>query len=625
MGQQLFSSTIPAVSHAERQEEDLPLVPPFEPPPFTPPPCLTFQECETPPSRTFRPSSPELPWMTRDDTPPPLLVGLLTPNDPLAAPSEEMEEAFSEQSFSEDSVTPPFPQRRDIEAASNISSIYELPGPDPPQRTRVIHRGPTRPSEILEGCVCTWETQNLLLMMTRIIDLKPEVMTAIAPTSAKSFQMTEWISLVPALKPDEVVRTKVSYDFTAQITLIDARTAVHVGHNMRPLPESFRISFLENSYRVTHQTDLWFLHQDRQMRKISIPIVRDLRAHSAGYKLLVPPNLMFSQDIPPRDLHCPPGEITIFVGMDHFADMLPVEVYKDLPSRIVIYRSRITGRRLVLGAINMLAASLNAGAGDTIHRIRPGQVNLQDAAATIQDLQSIAPQWVKDLPIGNTPFNFRNFFFIFPIERSGDCFTAAVLSSISGSSRPNLIPGVTELRSGSERLNRQLATSAFTLLRENSSIRRKLLHICHLSAEDLPTVVRPHLERLYAGAGDSQLWRHGQGGGASMGLGVRHSLEDLVVMITAYSLQRDLLIFHVRPACAVIVRCKWLGIESTGPPVTVLYDRSQDHFTALIPQWEELKDLGEFILRDALPQSIFIPPSELEIRLSRYLTYKGRS
>ena len=167
-----------------------------------------------------------------------------------------MEEAFSDQSFSEVSVTSPYPQRRDIEAASNISSIYELPGPARPQRTRVIHRGLTRPSEMLEGCVCTWETQNLLVMITRIIDLKPEVVTAIAPTSAKCFQMTEWISLVPALKPDEVVRTKISYDFAAQITMIDAQMAVHVGHNMRPLPESFRISFMENSYRVTHQTDV---------------------------------------------------------------------------------------------------------------------------------------------------------------------------------------------------------------------------------------------------------------------------------------------------------------------------------------------------------------------------------
>ena len=66
-------------------------------------------------------------------------------------------------------------------------------------------------------------------------------------------------------------------------------------------------------------------------------------------------------------------------------------------------------------------------------------------------------------------------------------------------------------------------------------------------------------------------------------------------------------------------------MESTEPPVTLLYNKSLDHFTALVPQWEELKDLGEFVLRDALPQTIFISPSELEIRLSRFLTYKGRS
>ena len=221
----------------------------------------------------------------------------------------------------------------------------------------------------------------------------------------------------------------------------------------------------------------------------------------------------------------------------------------------MIYRSRITGRRLVLGAINVLAPSLNTGAGDTVHQIRPGRVNLQDAAATIQDLRSAAPNWLKNLPLGNAPFGFQNFFFIFPIEQSGDCFTAAILSRVSGASRPDLIPGATELRSDIERLNRQLAASAFILLRENSPIRRKLLHTCNLSVEDLSTVVRPHLEQMSTGIADTQLWRHGQDGGTSMDLRARRGLEDLIVMITAYSIRRDLLIFHMRPACAVIIRC----------------------------------------------------------------------
>ena len=332
MGQNMFSSTTPDISHTESLQEELPPCPSPEPPLFTPPPCLAYQECEIPPAHIFRPSSPELPWMSREDTPPPILMGSLTPNHPQAAKSEEMEGAPLDQSLSGASSTSMYPQREDIEAASSIPSTYELPDPAPLERTRVIHRGTTCPNEMMEGCVCTWETQNLLSIMTRIIDLKPEVFTAIAPTSSKCFQLTEWVSLVPASSPDEIVRTKVSYDFTAQITLVDARTAVHIGHNTRPLAESFRISFLENSYRVTHQTDVRFLHQDRQVRQISIPIVRDLRAHSAGFKLLVPPNVMASQGIPPRDLHCSPGEMTIFVGMDHFGDMLPVQVYKDLSS-----------------------------------------------------------------------------------------------------------------------------------------------------------------------------------------------------------------------------------------------------------------------------------------------------
>ena len=163
----------------------------------------------------------------------------------------------------------------------------------------------------------------------------------------------------------------------------------------------------------------------------------------------------------------------------------------------------------------MFAPALNAGAGDTIHQIRPGRINLQDAAATFQDLRLVAPQWFKDLPLGNAPYGYRNFFFIFPIEQSGDCFVASILSSVSGSNRPDLIPGATELRSGSEKLNRKIATAALNLLSKNSVVRRKLLHTCRLSVEDLPILVIPYLERLYAGAGDSQLWRHGEGGGAS--------------------------------------------------------------------------------------------------------------
>ena len=63
--------------------------------------------------------------------------------------------------------------------------------------------------------------QNLLGIMTKIIDLKPEAFTAIAPTSSKSFQLAEWLSLIPASNPDAVVRTKICYDFNTQITLVD--------------------------------------------------------------------------------------------------------------------------------------------------------------------------------------------------------------------------------------------------------------------------------------------------------------------------------------------------------------------------------------------------------------------
>ena len=212
-----------------------------------------------------------------------------------------------------------------------------------------------------------------------------------------------------------------------------------------------------------------------------------------------------------------------------------------------------------------------------------------------------------------------------PLKGSGNCFTASILSCIAGSNRPDLIPGATELRSGSERLNQRIATAALSLLSESSVVKRKLLHTCRLSVEDLPNVVMPYLERLAAGAGDSQLWRHGEGGGASLGLGARHGLEDLVVVAAAHALQRNLLIFEVRPACAMIIHSEWFGIESELPPVTILYDRKLDHFSALVPQWSELRDLGTFILQDSLSHSIYLTPSELERRLSCYLTHKEGS
>ena len=75
----------------------------------------------------------------------------------------------------------------------------------------------------------------------------------------------------------------------------------------------------------------------------------------------------------------------------------------------------------------------------------------------------------------------------------------------------------------------------------------------------------------------------------------------------------------------MIIRSKWLGVESNQPPVTILYDRKIDHFSALVPQWSELEDLGKFILQDSLSYSIYLTPSELERRLSRYLTHKEDS
>ena len=211
----MFSSSTPNITHTGGLQEEIPPRPSPEPPLVTPPPCVVYQECETASPRTLQPPSPGLPRLTRGDPPPRTLSGLLTPNRPQTAKLEELEEFPLDQSLTEASLTSMYPRRQEVEAASSIKSTYKLPGPAAAERTRIIHRGSTRSNGTMEACVCTWEAQNLLAIMTKIIDLKPEVFTAIAPTSSKSFQLTEWLSFIPASSPDAVVRTKICYDFNA--------------------------------------------------------------------------------------------------------------------------------------------------------------------------------------------------------------------------------------------------------------------------------------------------------------------------------------------------------------------------------------------------------------------------
>ena len=189
MGQNAFSSIIPALPDLEGCNEETSLVPLIEPEPATPPPCLAFQECETPLTRILRPVSPELPWMSREDTPPPLLVGLLPQSDLATMEPEETESVSLDQKPPGASVTPLHPQQRDLEFVPNVLSDYAPSNPILPNRTRVIHRGALSPAEGLDSCVCQWEKQNLLQSIARIIVLQPEVITAMAPASAKSFQL----------------------------------------------------------------------------------------------------------------------------------------------------------------------------------------------------------------------------------------------------------------------------------------------------------------------------------------------------------------------------------------------------------------------------------------------------
>jgi hypothetical protein len=67
MGQNGFSSITTGIPNLEDLNEEASLAPVIEPEPAISPPCSVFQEYKTPPSRIFRPVSPELPRMSRED------------------------------------------------------------------------------------------------------------------------------------------------------------------------------------------------------------------------------------------------------------------------------------------------------------------------------------------------------------------------------------------------------------------------------------------------------------------------------------------------------------------------------------------------------------------------------
>ena len=245
------------------------------------------------------------------------------------------------------------------------------------------------------------------------------------------------------------------------------------------------------------------------------------------------------------------------------------------------------------------------------------------------------------------------------VEKTGNCFIAATLSSLAGTSlagtaQADILTGLGQLKDSTELLKRQLAVSASQLLVEDSQVRQKLLHLCNSSSEELVKYVGPYLDSLRTGAPDNQLRCHGlekdkitfraapshlrEQAGPSPATNsrirqnleyiastqIRLSLEDITIMLLSNCLQRNLLVFHKNPLCAAIIKLRWFGNESHEAPITILYDNKWDHFSGLRPRWAQMEDLSEFIIKESPPESISVSASELELKMSRFMTHKER-
>ena len=94
------------------------------------------------------------------------------------------------------------------------------------------------------------------------------------------------------------------------------------------------------------------------------------------------------------------------------------------------------------------------------------------------------------------------------VEKTGNCLLATI-STLACTSQADILTGIGQLRESTELLKRRLAISASHLLAEDSPVRRKLLHVCNSSSEELVEYIGPYLDSLKTGAPDNQLWCHG--------------------------------------------------------------------------------------------------------------------
>jgi hypothetical protein len=140
--------------------------------------------------------------------------------------------------------------------------------------------------------------------------------------TSKNFQSIEWVEVSQTSSPGSTVRIKCFHDLAITQSLLDAGAADRIGTNTRPLTRPFWIYIHQESYRVTHQTDITIVRTGRSNLVLNIPTVRDLKAASPGYKSLVPAKIMRSQQLQPADLICQPGDIVLFLGADHLFDLI---------------------------------------------------------------------------------------------------------------------------------------------------------------------------------------------------------------------------------------------------------------------------------------------------------------
>ena len=141
MGQNMSLSSPPNIPITEDGQEEAPLSPSSGRSAVTAPPCVIHDECETTSSMAVQLPPPSQTQSTEGYFTPPILSGLSAPVSPNTVRVENVESFPSEaESLNEPGLFPVRPGRKEVGSVSTSDSSYELPGPRPDERARIVRR-----------------------------------------------------------------------------------------------------------------------------------------------------------------------------------------------------------------------------------------------------------------------------------------------------------------------------------------------------------------------------------------------------------------------------------------------------------------------------------------------------